>query len=130
MIFRFWFIIHVNFTIGKARLELAKMIGRYHQTVMNFVRYRDQPRWNCDKGKLKTLSPWSVSHLKRKFLKIPFLSSDNILSRCGSEEVSNSPNYHIGNQVAKYVQSITASFNWDSEGKSSEWTTEYIKTVV
>ena len=60
---------------GKSRLEIAKMIRRYQQTVKNYVNDPSKVRTRSDKGQSRIVSHRSMMRIKRKAAKNPGLCS-------------------------------------------------------
>ena len=66
---------------GKSTLEISKNIGRYHQTVKNFVKDLTKVRKRVDKGESGVLSRRSLSRIKREVIKNPGQTSKELFDR-------------------------------------------------
>ena len=83
-------IITAELAKGKTTLEIAKMIGRYHQTVKNFARDPTKVPQRADKGQSRDVSRRSMLRIKREAVKNPGLSRGKRFERVRLTNVSKS----------------------------------------
>lgn len=91
---------------GKSTLEISKNIGRYHQTVKNFVKDPTKVRKRVDKGQTRVVCKRSLSRIKREAVKNPGLTSRELFNRIGETTVSRTTRCRVLKQVAKPVMPI------------------------
>ena len=74
---------------GKSTLEISKNIGRYHQTVKNFVKDPTKVRKRVDKGQSRVVSRHSLPRIKREVMKNPGqTTSKELFNLVGKPNVS------------------------------------------
>ena len=91
----------------KSTLEIAKSLGRYHQTVKNYVNDPSKVRTRSDKGKNRIVSRRSMMRIKREATKNPGLCSKELFDRVRLGNVSKTTRCRTLRQVAKSVNSET-----------------------
>ena len=92
---------------GKSTLEIAKILGRYHQTVKNYAKDPSKVRTRSDKGKNRIVSRRSMMRIKREATKNPGLCSKELFDRVGLGNVSKTTRCRTLRQVAKSVNPET-----------------------
>ena len=92
---------------GKSTLEIAKSLGRYHQTVKNYVNDPSKVRTRSDKGKNRIVSRRSMMRIKREATKNPGLCSKELFDCVRLGNVSKTTRCRTLRQVAKSVNSET-----------------------
>ena len=91
---------------GKCTLEISKMIGRYHQTVKNFVKNPAKARKRANKGKSSVVLRRSLLQIKPEVTKHPVMTSREILNQAGLKDVSKSTRCRRLKEVSKQVSPV------------------------
>ena len=100
-------IITAELAKGKTTLEIAKMIGRYHQTVKNFARDPTKVRQRADKGQSRDVSRRSMLRIKREAVKNHGLSSGKLFEHVRLRNVSKSTRCRRLKKIAKSVKPVS-----------------------
>ena len=113
---------------GKSTLEILKNIGRYHQTVKNFVKDPTKVRKRVDKGESRVVSRRSLSQIKREVMKNPGQTSKELFNRIGEPNVSRTTRCRILGRVAKPLMPIIKPpLSKTNKENRLKWAANYMK---